>query len=151
MSKRRRLPNNNVVDDNQDEANIEIDDIEKEEEARINEIIELLGDELDFDNDPDSVPLSEYRRKSTSYNQRSLYFGVFCILAVFMIWVNYYNYKQLERIKEEYGPVKKIEPEMWWQKALVYHVYIRSFKDSNGDGIGDIKGMNVSFVWCNSL
>ena len=29
----------------------------------------------------------------------------------------------------------------WWKSTVFYHIYIRSFYDSNGDGIGDLQGI----------
>ena len=29
----------------------------------------------------------------------------------------------------------------WWKEAVVYQIYPRSFMDSNGDGIGDLRGV----------
>ena len=33
------------------------------------------------------------------------------------------------------------EPWIWWKHGVIYHIYPRSFMDSNGDGVGDIQGV----------
>ena len=32
-------------------------------------------------------------------------------------------------------------PISWWREAVFYEIYIRSFQDSNGDGVGDLNGI----------
>ena len=49
----------------------------------------------------------------------------------------------------------------WWTRAVVYQVYPRSFQDSDGDGIGDLRGvlqridhlaeLGVDVVWFSPL
>ena len=60
------------------------------------------------------------------------------------------------KMKYEDIPNKK-----WWKEAIVYQVYPRSFKDSDGDGIGDLRGMiskldylqslGIDVVWINPI
>lgn len=50
---------------------------------------------------------------------------------------------------------------IWWKEAVVYQIYPRSFKDSDGDGIGDlngvaskldyIKSLGVDVIWLNPI
>ena len=39
----------------------------------------------------------------------------------------------------------------WWRRAVFYQVYPRSFQDSNGDGVGDIKGVLARLPYLTSL
>lgn len=41
--------------------------------------------------------------------------------------------------------------EQWWKKSVVYQIYVRSFQDSNHDGIGDIKGITSRLDYLEKL
>jgi oligo-1,6-glucosidase len=67
--------------------------------------------------------------------------------------------KLMPKEKEE---AKKDEvKKTWWKEATVYQIYPRSFKDSDGDGVGDLKGiiskldyiksLGIDAVWLNPI
>jgi alpha-glucosidase len=39
----------------------------------------------------------------------------------------------------------------WWQNAVIYEIYPRSFQDSNGDGIGDLNGITQRLDYLQEL
>jgi alpha-glucosidase len=43
------------------------------------------------------------------------------------------------------------EGHQWWQHAVFYEIYPRSFMDGNGDGIGDLKGIDSKLDYLKSL
>jgi alpha-glucosidase len=40
---------------------------------------------------------------------------------------------------------------MWWQNGVIYQIYIRSFYDTNGDGVGDIAGVTAKLDYLQEL
>jgi alpha-glucosidase len=39
----------------------------------------------------------------------------------------------------------------WWQDAVFYEIYVRSFADSNGDGVGDLPGITRNLPYLQEL
>ncbi|MDX6413811.1 MAG: alpha-glucosidase, partial [Gaiellaceae bacterium] len=42
-------------------------------------------------------------------------------------------------------------PRPWWRSAAIYEVYVRSFADGNGDGIGDLAGVRAKLPYLRDL
>ena len=42
-------------------------------------------------------------------------------------------------------------PDPWWKHAVIYEIYPRSFQDSTGDGIGDLRGITQRLDYLQSL
>jgi alpha-glucosidase len=51
----------------------------------------------------------------------------------------------------ELAPVKSTAGADWWRGGVIYQIYPRSFQDSNGDGIGDLKGITSRLDYIASL
>src|SRR5690554_2225544 len=43
------------------------------------------------------------------------------------------------------------ESKLWYKDAIIYQAHVRSFKDSNSDGIGDFKGLIRKLGYLKSL
>ena len=79
-------------------------------------------------------------------------FFCYSFLLSFLFLINACNQK-----KENTKAIKND----WWKEAVVYQIYPRSFKDSDGDGVGDLKGiiskldyvksLGVDAVWLNPI
>lgn len=80
-------------------------------------------------------------------------------IAAFLLFLAMASCKLMPKEKED---AKKDEvKKTWWKEATVYQIYPRSFKDSDGDGVGDLKGiiskldyiksLGIDAVWLNPI
>jgi len=90
---------------------------------------------------------------------KSFFTTAACIITLAFICVSC-NSNSSES-KQEVAVPKDSSGRKWWKEAVVYQIYPRSFKDSDGDGIGDLKGiiskldyiknLGVNAVWLNPI
>src|ERR1700710_488921 len=84
---------------------------------------------------------------------KSRYFGFFLAAGMFMFLAG--------NAQNKVAVTKSSADKKWWKEAIVYQIYPRSFKDANGDGVGDLKGilskldyiksLGVTAVWLNPI
>ncbi|KAF4975505.1 hypothetical protein F66182_17556, partial [Fusarium sp. NRRL 66182] len=64
-------------------------------------------------------------------------------------------------LRESHAPTRQSSMSAWWKESTVYQIYPASFKDSDGDGVGDLRGiiskldyiqaLGVDIVWLNPI
>ncbi len=82
-------------------------------------------------------------------------FFIYLIVIIALIACN--NEKKEPETTSETTDIQK----KWWKEAVIYQIYPRSFKDTDGDGVGDLKGiiekldyiksLGVNMVWLNPI
>ena len=41
------------------------------------------------------------------------------------------------------SPIRRADQHPWWERGVVYQIYPRSFQDTDGDGVGDLAGIEL--------
>lgn len=86
----------------------------------------------------------------------AIIFGLFLLFLAYIVWLNLSFSIDKEALLSELP--KQVTPKYctsksnnWWKQTSVYQIYPRSFKDSDGDGIGDLNGIISKLNYIKSL
>ena len=60
-------------------------------------------------------------------------------LAMFLFWLGFYYLLAFWNELKKY--LNKPPVLDWWQKEVIYQIYVKSFCDTNNDGVGDLRGV----------
>ncbi|MDF7814694.1 alpha-glucosidase [Hymenobacter sp. YC55] len=59
--------------------------------------------------------------------------------------------KTVDKSPSSAKPAASDASNTWWKETVVYQIYPRSFQDSNGDGVGDLRGLTSRLDYLKSL
>ena len=82
-------------------------------------------------------------------------FGVIVLFLAYFAWINLSggnnNEEILASLPKKVTPKYTDQSKNWWKETSVYQIYPRSYKDSDGDGVGDLTGVINKLDYIQSL
>ena len=57
----------------------------------------------------------------------------------------------MQALAQQWSEIGRLEGPDWWRGAIGYEVYVRSFADGNGDGVGDLPGITAKLPYLADL
>ncbi len=89
------------------------------------------------------------------------YFSFFAIIMAIFTFFACKNAEKAPTTTQTAKDTSGVADRKWWKEAVVYQLYPRSFKDSDGDGVGDLKGiiskldylksLGIDVIWLNPI
>lgn len=99
---------------------------------------------------PDFVSknLTKKKRIHPLYNETNAYIALVVVVLIVVLFSFRMKKYEMHQLRETHGQEarKPTTSHAWWHNALLYHIYPRSFQDSNDDGVGDFNGEDLNLA-----